>query len=135
VCVPLGLKKLGDFTVSEGHGYPLVLIIGSSGLLLVASHLFAVPVLVLWVWLGHGEQVPTLAPQRMNGKSSKNSFCWVSVVLKKKLPANNSQTGCEFTSSKNNPYLCINQCCVCKWFETYTPWKCKSHNEIYLHSV
>jgi hypothetical protein len=25
VCVSLGLKKLGDFTVSEGHGYPLVL--------------------------------------------------------------------------------------------------------------
>jgi hypothetical protein len=24
VCVSLGLKKPGDFTVSEGHGYPLV---------------------------------------------------------------------------------------------------------------
>ncbi len=24
VCVPLGLKKPGDVTVSEGHGYPLV---------------------------------------------------------------------------------------------------------------
>ncbi len=23
-CVPLGLKKPGDFTVSEGHGHPLV---------------------------------------------------------------------------------------------------------------
>ncbi len=27
VCVSLGLKKPGDFTVSEGHGYPLVLIL------------------------------------------------------------------------------------------------------------
>jgi hypothetical protein len=26
VCLSLGLKKPGDFTVSEGHGYPLVLI-------------------------------------------------------------------------------------------------------------
>jgi hypothetical protein len=26
MCVSLGLKKLGDFTVSEGHGYPLVYI-------------------------------------------------------------------------------------------------------------
>ncbi len=25
VCVSLGLKKPGDFTVSEGHGYPLVI--------------------------------------------------------------------------------------------------------------
>jgi hypothetical protein len=25
VCVSLGLKKPGDFTVSEGHRYPLVL--------------------------------------------------------------------------------------------------------------
>ncbi len=24
LCVPLGLKKPGDFTVSEGHGHPLV---------------------------------------------------------------------------------------------------------------
>jgi hypothetical protein len=24
VCVSLGLKKPGDFIVSEGHGYPLV---------------------------------------------------------------------------------------------------------------
>jgi hypothetical protein len=24
VCVSLGLKKPGDFTMSEGHGYPLV---------------------------------------------------------------------------------------------------------------
>ncbi len=24
LCVSLGLKKPGDFTVSEGHGYPLV---------------------------------------------------------------------------------------------------------------
>jgi hypothetical protein len=24
LCVSLGLKKLRDFTVSEGHGYPLV---------------------------------------------------------------------------------------------------------------
>jgi hypothetical protein len=24
VCLSLGLKKPGDFTVSEGHGYPLV---------------------------------------------------------------------------------------------------------------
>ncbi len=23
LCVPLGLKKPGDFTVSEGHGHPL----------------------------------------------------------------------------------------------------------------
>jgi hypothetical protein len=27
------------------------------------------------------------------------------------------------------------QCCVCKWFGTYTLCKCKSHNEIYLHSM
>jgi hypothetical protein len=26
VCVSLGLKKWGDFTMSEGHGYPLVYI-------------------------------------------------------------------------------------------------------------
>ncbi len=26
MCVSPGLKKPGDFTVSEGHGYPLVLI-------------------------------------------------------------------------------------------------------------
>jgi hypothetical protein len=24
VCLSLGLKKPGDFTMSEGHGYPLV---------------------------------------------------------------------------------------------------------------
>ncbi len=24
MCLSLGLKKPGDFTVSEGHGYPLV---------------------------------------------------------------------------------------------------------------
>jgi hypothetical protein len=24
VCLSLGLKKSGDFTMSEGHGYPLV---------------------------------------------------------------------------------------------------------------
>jgi hypothetical protein len=24
VCLSLGLKKLGDFTVCKGHGYPLV---------------------------------------------------------------------------------------------------------------
>ncbi len=29
MCVSLGLKKLGDFVVSEGHGYPLVLYIKS----------------------------------------------------------------------------------------------------------
>jgi hypothetical protein len=28
-CVSLGLKKPGHFTVSEGHGYPLVLMKGS----------------------------------------------------------------------------------------------------------
>jgi hypothetical protein len=26
LCVPLGLKKPGDFTVSEGHGHPLIFI-------------------------------------------------------------------------------------------------------------
>jgi hypothetical protein len=26
LCVPLGLKKPGDFTVSKGHGHPLVLL-------------------------------------------------------------------------------------------------------------
>ncbi len=26
VCVSLGLKKSGDFIVSEGHGYPLVML-------------------------------------------------------------------------------------------------------------
>ncbi len=61
----------------------LIVIIGSSGLLLVASHLFAVPVLVLWVWLGHSEQAPTPAPQRMNGKSSENSFLLGFSCLKK----------------------------------------------------
>ncbi len=25
------------------------------------------------------------------------------------------------------------ECGACKWFGTYTPCKCKSHNEIYLH--
>ncbi len=30
---------------------------------------------------------------------------------------------------------CKNQCCVCKCFGTYTLCKCKSHNEIYLHSM
>jgi hypothetical protein len=25
VCVSLGLKKPGDFTMSEGHGYPLII--------------------------------------------------------------------------------------------------------------
>jgi hypothetical protein len=33
-----------------------------------SSHLFVVPVLILWVWLGHSEQAPTPAPQRMNDK-------------------------------------------------------------------
>ncbi len=31
--------------------------------------------------------------------------------------------------------LGIAQCCVCKWFGTWTLSKCKSQNEIYLHSV
>ncbi len=26
VCVSLGLKKPGDFTMSKGHGYPLVIL-------------------------------------------------------------------------------------------------------------
>ncbi len=31
--------------------------------------------------------------------------------------------------------ICLDQYCACKWFGTYIPCKCKSHNEIYLHSV
>ncbi len=30
------------------------------------------------------------------------------------------------------PDSSLNQCCACKWFGTYTPCKCKSHNEIYF---
>jgi hypothetical protein len=36
VCVPLGLKKPGDVTVSEGHGYPLVLYNESKHNILIA---------------------------------------------------------------------------------------------------
>jgi hypothetical protein len=31
--------------------------------------------------------------------------------------------------------ICKNQCSARKWFGTYTQSECKSHNEIYLHSV
>ncbi len=31
LCVPLGLKKPGDFTVSEGHGHPLNIFSALSG--------------------------------------------------------------------------------------------------------
>jgi hypothetical protein len=37
VCVSLGLKKPGDFTVSEGHGYPLVYLYNRLGFVLGGS--------------------------------------------------------------------------------------------------
>jgi len=39
LCLSLGLKKPGDFTVSEGHGYPLVVINQNSILLLFVDNL------------------------------------------------------------------------------------------------
>jgi hypothetical protein len=39
-CVSLGLKKPGDFTVSEGHRYPLVTIITLEPCALNAEFLF-----------------------------------------------------------------------------------------------
>jgi hypothetical protein len=29
----------------------------------------------------------------------------------------------------------ISSVVLCKWFRTYNPCKCKSHNDIYLHFV
>ncbi len=43
VCVSLGLKKSGDFIVSEGHGYPLVLYIKANRLSVCVDKNWAVP--------------------------------------------------------------------------------------------
>ncbi len=62
VCLSLGLKKLGDFTMSEGHGYPLMKIIvklavSHDGMYTICA-LQLMPFIVLYV--SHSSYLPKL---------------------------------------------------------------------------